>query len=381
MKSKKHITILGSAHPYRGGLASYNERLCEEFIAQGHDSSIITFTLQYPQILFPGKTQFSESEAPKGLKISRKVSSMNPLNWLKVGNSIRKQRPDLLIIKYWLPFMSPCLGTIARQVKKNGHTKVITIIDNIIPHEKRMGDKQFSKYFTNSVDAFLTMSEAVDVDLKQFDTSKPRIQSPHPIFDNFGEPISKEEAKKRLGLDEKTNYLLFFGFIRDYKGLDILLEAMADDRFKGKKVKAIVAGEFYGNREKYDQLINKLGIEDRLVRVHEFIKNEDVATYFCAADVVVQPYKSATQSGVTQIAYHFNKPMIVTNVGGLPELVPDGKAGYVVNVDSKELADSIVEYYKENREQPMVEEIKKLKHQFSWEILVHRIFELENKLK
>ena len=378
---KKRIVILGSAHPYRGGLASYNERLCQEFLAQGHNAEIVTFTLQYPQILFPGKTQFSESAAPESLKISRKVNSINPLNWLKIGRAIRRQKPDLLIIKYWLPFMSPCLSTIARQVKKNDLTKVVTIIDNIIPHERRVGDTQFSKYFTNSVDAFLTMSEAVDIDLKKFNASKPRLRSPHPLFDNFGDPISKSQAKRRLGLQENTSYLLFFGFIRDYKGLDVLLEAMADDRLKDENLKALIAGEFYSNRDKYDQLVSSLNIESRLVRVHEFIKNEDVATYFCAADVVVQPYKSATQSGVTQIAYHFNKPMIVTNVGGLPELVPDGKAGYVVNVDSKELADAIVKYYDEDKEQQMMEEVKKLRYQFSWEILVQRIFELESMLK
>ena len=376
----KKITILGSAYPFRGGLASYNERLCKEFNHLGHEAVIVTFKLQYPKLLFPGKTQYSSSPAPTNLEIRRAVNSINPLNWIKVGRQIKKSRPDILIIKYWLPFMSPCLSTIARITKKNKHTKVITIIDNIIPHEKRIGDIQFSKYFARSVDAFLTMSDAVDSDLNRFDRIKPRVQSPHPLFDNFGKSISKEEARNQLDIDNRGKYILFFGFIRDYKGLDLLLEAMSNTHIREKNIKAIIAGEFYSNEEKYQKIINDLGIKDQLKQHHKFINDEDVAKYFCAADVIVQPYKSATQSGVTQIAYHFNKPMIVTNVGGLPELVPDGQAGYVREPKSDQIADAILKFYNEASEEEMVSEVKQLKKRFSWEILVGRILDLYNEI-
>ena len=370
------VVILGSAHPLRGGLASYNERLAREFMRQGHSVQIYTFSLQYPEFLFPGKSQYSDQPAPDDLYIHVKVNSVNPLNWLKIGKEIAALNADLLIVKFWLPFMAPCLGTIARRVKKNGKTKVISILDNVIPHEKRPGDMAFIRYFVNSVDGFVAMSDSVLTDLRKFDTEKPAVYSPHPLFDNFGEGITKPEAYEKLGLELSTEYMLFFGFIRDYKGLDLLLEAMADERVRALNVKLLVAGEFYTDAKPYWDQITRLGIADKLILKTDFIPDNEVRNYFCAADLVVQPYKHATQSGVTQICYHFDRPMLVTNVGGLPEMVPDGKVGYVVEPEPKSIADAIVDFYANHRELRFRDNIRLEKKKYAWSNMLAKIAEV-----
>ncbi len=370
------VVILGSAHPLRGGLASYNERLAREFMRQGHSVQIYTFSLQYPEFLFPGKSQYSDQAAPDDLYIHVKVNSVNPLNWLKVGKEIAALNADLLIVKFWLPFMGPCLGTIARRVKKNGKTKVISILDNVIPHEKRIGDMALIRYFVNSVDGFIGMSDSVLKDLDRFDTIKPRAFSPHPLFDNFGEAVNKVEAYEKLGLELSTEYMLFFGFIRDYKGLDLLLKAMADERIKQLNVKLIVAGEFYTDAKPYWDLITTLGIADKLILKTDFVSDDQVKYFFCAADLVVQPYKHATQSGVTQICYHFDRPMLVTNVGGLPEIVPHGKVGYVVEPDPSSIADAIVDFYGNHRELLYRDNIRLEKKKYAWSEMLKKIAEV-----
>lgn len=360
------IVILGTAWPYRGGLAVYNERLAREFAAEGNDVTIYTFTLQYPSFLFPGKTQYSTEPAPSDLKIVRSLNSINPLSWGKTGRAIRALQPDILIIKFWLPFMAPCLGRVARIVKRGGKTKVVSILDNIIPHEHRPGDRLFGRYFTRSVDGFVAMSDSVLEDLNQFDTVKPRVFCRHPLYDNFGAKASREEALKFLGLDPKQRYMLFFGLIRDYKGLDLLLKAYADSRFRKMNVKLIVAGEFYSGSEKYFEMEKELGLEGMIVWKSDFVPDSEVRYCFGAADIIVQPYKSATQSGVTQIAYHFEKPMLVTNVGGLAEIVPDGKVGYVVEPDSAQIADALVDFFENSRQDQFTEGILSEKKQYAW---------------
>jgi len=367
------VIILGSAHPLRGGLASYNERLAREYIAQGHSVQIYTFSLQYPSFLFPGTSQFTDAPAPDDLYIHVKVNSINPFNWLKVGREIAALKADLMIVKFWLPFMAPCLGSISRIVKRNGRTKVISIIDNIIPHEKRPGDFMLAKYFVKSVDGFVAMSESVLTDLEQFDSKKPKVYSPHPLFDNFGVAITKPEAYEKLGLAINEEYILFFGFIRDYKGLDLLLHAMADERIRQLNIKLIVAGEFYSNAQPYLDLIQQLNIADKLILKTDFIPDNEVRNYFCAADLVVQPYKHATQSGVTQICYHFDRPMLVTNVGGLPEMVPHNKVGYVVTPEPLSIADAIVDFYSNHRELQMRDNIRLEKKKYAWSAMLKKI--------
>ena len=375
--SSLKIIILGTAYPYRGGLSAFNERLAKDYVEQGHEVEIYTFTLQYPNFLFPGKTQYSDEPAPKQLRIFRKINSVNPLNWFKVGREIRKKQPDLVIVKYWLPFMAPCFGTILRQVRKNKKTRIISILDNIIPHEKRIGDKILTKYFVNAVDGFVAMSNSVLNDVNIFDQQKPKAFSPHPLYDNFGEKVTREESISKLNLVENQRYMLFFGFIRDYKGLDLLLKAYADSRFRTMNVKLIVAGEFYNNSEKYFSLEKELGLENEVIWRNDFIPDSEVRYYFSAADIIAQPYKSATQSGVTQIAYHFEKPMLVTNVGGLAEIVPHGKVGYIVNPDEKEIADALADFYGNERFNDFIANIVLEKEKYSWSKMTDTINNLK----
>lgn len=371
-----HIIILGTAYPYRGGLSAFNERIAREYQQNGHTVEIYTFSLQYPGFLFPGKTQYSEEPAPQDLKIHRKVNSCNPFNWIKVGKEIRRKRPDLMITKFWLPFMAPCLGTIERMVRKNGHTRVVSILDNVIPHEHRPGDKLFARYFVKSTHGFVAMSKSVLNDLGLFDTQKPRRFCPHPLYDHYGDLIPQQEAKEIIGLEENTRYVLFFGFIRGYKGLDILLDAFADRELAEMNVKLLIAGEFYGDPKPYMDQIERLGIQDRLVLKTDFIPDSQVNRYFRACDIVAQPYKSATQSGVTQIAFHFEKPMLVTNVGGLPEIVPDGKVGYVVEPDARQIAQALIRYFKEGKEESFTEGVRQEKEKYSWKNMTQALDEV-----
>jgi len=378
MEGNRKVILVGSAYPLRGGLAAYNERLILEYRKRGDEASIYTFSLQYPGFLFPGKTQYSTEPAPEGIPIKISVNSINPLNWLSVGNEIRKIKPDLVIVKFWMPFMAPCFGTICRIIKRNKHTKIISIIDNIIPHEKHPGDRLLAQYWVNSVDGFIAMSKSVIEDLKTFFTlaPKPTLYCAHPLYDNFGDPVSKEVAKQRLNLDDRFHYLLFFGFIRDYKGLDLLLNAFADVRLRKFPLKLVVAGEFYCDPKLYYDLITDLGLKDLVLLSNDFIPDSAVVNYFCAADLVIQPYKSATQSGVTQIAYHFNKPMIITDVGGLAEFVPDGKAGYVVNTDPSKIAEAIIRFYEEKKEKEFSEFASVEKEKYSWGKMIETIDKL-----
>lgn len=375
------VIIIGSAWPLRGGgISTFNERMAKAFMDAGHEVKIYNFKLQYPDFLFPGKTQYSDEEKPAGLNIITKINSVNPFNWFRVGKMIKREKADLAIIRYWIPFMAPCLGTIARKVRKNGKTKIIAITDNVIPHERRPGDKALTKYFLKPVDGFLVMSDSVLKDLDLFDRAKPRKLSLHPLYDNFGASVSKAEARKKLRLKEDGKYILFFGLIRDYKGLDILLKALSDDRLTKMGVELIVAGEFYDDYEKYLKVAKEYDVEGRVRMDNEFIPNSEVYLYFCASDIVVQPYKSATQSGVTQVAYHFDKPMIVTNVGALPQMVPDGKVGYVTGVDTVEIADAITRFYEGNEENSFVENVKEEKKKYSWERFIGSLEELYGRL-
>ena len=374
------ITILSTAFPYRGGIAVFTERLARAFQAEKDDVNISTFSLQYPNFLFPGKSQYSSSEKPKDLTIVQEVNSINPLNWFWLGLKLKKQKADILILKYWIPFMAPCLGTIARIVKRNKHTKVIVVIDNLIPHEKRFGDHLLNTYFVNSVDGFVAMSESVFNDLDQFGANKKKVLGVHPLYDNFGEAISKENAIARLSLDKNYKYILFFGIIRKYKGLDILLEAFADNRLQNQNLKLIVAGEFYEDAKPYYDLIEKYNLSDSVVLATKFIPDEKVVDYFCAADIIAQPYKNATQSGVTQIAYHFEKPMLVTNVGGLNEIVPNHKVGYVCEPNAKDVSNCLVDFFSKDKESEFIEGVKEEKSKYSWDKMIENIKSLHRLL-
>ena len=371
------ITILGPAHPYRGGLASIMEIMARTFQRRGDEVDIKTFTLQYPSLLFPGESQTVATPPPADLRICRCVNTMNPLNWVRDGRRIRRERPDYVLMKYWTPFMAPCFGTIARIARGNGHTKVLCQIDNVEPHEHHLTDKPFNRYYLHSVDGFVYMSEQVHSELRAY-SDAPALFSPHPLFENFGERVERSEACVRLGLDPANRYVLFFGLIRDYKGLDLLLDAWAQLRRAGRTEgrRLIVAGEFYTAREPYLNRIADNGLQDEVLLHDRFIPDDDVKYYFSAADFVVQPYKTATQSGVTQIAYQFCVPMVVTKVGGLAEIVPDGRVGYVCEPTPEGVAGAIERMYEGDTLQRFRENCVEERRRFSWEEMCSRITEL-----
>ena len=377
-----NIIIVGTAHPYRGGLAAFNERLALQFQKEGHHVEMYTFTLQYPGFLFPGKTQFTNDPAPAGLTISRKINSCNPFNWIIVGNQIRKKKPDMVVFAYWMSFMAPCFGTIAKQIRKNHKTRCIGLIHNMIPHEPNVLDKYLPPYFVKQMDGFTTLSHAVIKDIDQFDKhNKPKSWAPHPIYDHYGELIDKIEARKQLGLSADGKYVLFFGFIRDYKGLDLLIDAFGDLRLQDMGVRLLVAGEFYGDPQPYLNRIRSLDISDIVILHNDYIPDNKVNLYFRACDIVAQPYKTATQSGVTQVAFHFERPMLVTNVGGLPEIVPDGKIGYVVNPDAQDIADALVRYYKENKEEEFTAGVREEKRKYGWDRMTAAVLNSYSQIK
>jgi glycosyltransferase involved in cell wall biosynthesis len=379
-EQKQKVIIVGPAFPLRGGIANFNEALCRAMQQDGAEVKIYSFSLQYPGFLFPGKTQYDTGKGPQDIQIVTAINSVNPLNWIKTARAIKKEKPDYVIFRYWLPFMGPCLGTIAKLIRKGTSIKTIAITDNVIPHEKRPGDITFTKYFIAQMNGFIAMSQAVLADLSFFTKSEKKRFLPHPIYDIFGEKAGKEEALKQLGLPVTDKYILFFGFIRKYKGLDLLLSAMSDDRIKRMGVKLIVAGEYYEDEAPYNELIRNKGLENSVVLRTEYIPSEKVRFYFSACDMVAQPYRTATQSGVTQIAYHFEKPMLVTNVGGLPEIVPDKVVGYVTEIDPISIADAIVDFYENKRETEFTVNTAIEKQRFLWSTFVKGLKDLYEKL-
>jgi glycosyltransferase involved in cell wall biosynthesis len=372
------IVIIGPGWPLRGGLAAFDEQLVKTFCNKEITARIETFSLQYPSFLFPGTSQYSSEPAPKDVNIHVGINSINPFNWLRVGFRIKRERPDLIIVRFWIPFLAPALGSICKIIKSNKHTKIIAIIDNMIPHEKRFGDTILTKYFTNSVDGFLTMSEKVSKDVRTF-SHRPILLSPHPIFAHFGEPIAKHIARQSIGVNETDKIILFFGFIRKYKGLDLLLNAMAKDSIKQADIKLLIVGEFYEDAQPYYDLIQELGIKDQVILHTEFVADKEVKNYVCSADVIIQPYRNATQSGVTPLAYHFEIPMLVTNVGGLADTVPDGKVGVVVEPNADSIAAGILTLYSKGTTHftPFIKEEKK---KYSWEQMTENFLILHQQL-
>ena len=377
------IILLGTSWPFRGGLATFNERLAKQFMSEGHDVEIWTFTLQYPSFLFPGKTQYSNEPAPEGIAIRRELNSCNPFNWIRVGKAIKKAAPDLLICCYWMSFFAPSYGLISRMAKKNGKTKCVALVHNMIPHEPNILDKLFAPYFIKSQDGFVALSESVVKDIEKveslkFNVERPKTFSPHPIYDHYGERMTKEEACTALGLDDKKRYMLFFGLVRAYKGLDVLLDAFGLIKDQLPTVQLIIAGEFYEDEEKYRAQIAANGLKERVLLRNEFIPDGDLRKYFGAADLIVQPYKTATQSGVTQVAFHFEKPMLVTNVGGLGEIVHDHKMGYACEPTAEAIAADIVDYFQNKRQEAYTAYLQKEKTKYAWSNMARAFYQIIN---
>ena len=361
------IILLGTAWPYRGGSATFNERLARQFACEGHEVEVRTFTLQYPSFLFPGKTQYTNEPAPEDLIIRRELNSCNPFNWWRVGRAIRKAAPDLLICCYWMSFFAPAYGLVSRIAQRNGKTKCVALVHNMIPHEPSILDKLFAPYFVKSQNGFVALSDSVVGDIDRLDKAgKPKTFSPHPIYDHYGERMTKAEACEALNLPSDKAYMLFFGLVRAYKGLDLLLEAFGQVKDRLPDLQLIIAGEFYEDEEKYRAQITNLGLKERVIVRNEFIPDGDLRKYFGAADLIVQPYKTATQSGVTQVAFHFEKPMLVTNVGGLGEIVHDHKMGYACEPTAESIAEDLLDYYQNKRQKAYTAYLQKEKTKYAW---------------
>lgn len=368
------IILISPAHPLRGGIATSAERLAHALQEAGHEVVIYSFSLQYPDFLFPGKTQYTDEAPPAGLTIKTRVNAVNPFNWISVARDIAREGADRVIVRFWLPLMGPCLGSILRLARRfqgrRRPLRITALVDNIIPHEKRPGDRPFAQYFVGACDDFVVMSRSVGEEIRQFlPSNAPAGQvrfSPHPIYDNYGAPMDAAEARRQLNIAPDARVVLFFGFIRAYKGLDLLLEALPE----APGVLVLVAGECYEPWEPYQARIEQLGIADRVSLHLDFIPSEQVRVFFSAADLVVQPYKSATQSGISQIAYHFEKPMVVTRVGGLPEIVSNGISGYVAAPEAGAIAGAIRDFFGQGRAAAMQAGARAEKQRFSWEKLV-----------
>jgi len=367
---KKKIIVIGPAFPLRGGIADSNHSLALALKELGHQVIMLSFSLQYPSFLFPGKTQYDLSGVKPQVEIQTSINSINPLSWIKTAIWLTKQNPDLVITRFWLPFMGAALGSILRLSNLKSKIPLIALCDNVIPHENRIGDNRLTSYFLKANNRFLVMSKSVGKDIATF-IKEPSVGfHPHPVYDQFGELLPKQIALKTLELDATKKYILFFGFIRKYKGLDLLIESLPTIH---QDVELLVAGEFYESEEEYRSLVNKLKLKERVHFFADFIPQEKVAQFFSACDLLVQPYRTATQSGVAQIAYHFNKPIVVTNVGGLPEIVPHNKVGYVVGVNPIEISNAINEFYNCNKEAEFIENVKLEKKKYSWSNMATQI--------
>jgi glycosyltransferase involved in cell wall biosynthesis len=369
-----NITIVGTAFPLRGGIAHYNALLAQA-LGKRHTVNTITFKRQYPAFLFPGKSQQESGDSADTPPAPELVDSINPFNWISVGRKLKRERPDLVIFKYWLPFFGPCFGTIARIARSNGHTKVLFICDNVLPHEHRPGDRAFTRYAFAAVDYFLVQSAAVERDLKTIHPAAAYRFAAHPIYNNFGVPVDKQSARKALGIEDQR-VLLFFGYIRLYKGLHVLLDAI-HRLSPSLPLRLLVVGEFYDDESTYRSRVEALGLASRVTIISDYVPNNRVRDYFSAADAVVLPYISATQSGIAQIAYNFDKPIIATDVGGLAETVKDNLTGFIVPPERPELlAGAIERFYGEGVEERFVAGVQSEKQKYTWENLVAAIEDL-----
>ena len=375
-----NIICIGPAHPLRGGIANFNTALCRSFSRAGHRASVISFSLQYPGFLFPGKTQVEEGEAPPDIPIRPLINSINPFSWMKVVRVIRAASPDMVVIHHWMPFIAMSLGYIVRRMKKKQACPVIAIAHNVIPHEKKPGWKSMSRYLLSACDGYIVLSASLLDDLTTFTDTGFKAFIPHPVYDHFGEAVDRGVAAGKLGLDPSLKYLLFFGMIRKYKGLDLLIRAFALMKDRVPDLRLIVAGEFYSGQKEDMELINEFGLADRIILRDHFIPSGEVRYYFSLADLVTQPYRSASQSGVSQVAYHFGVPMLVTDVGGLAEIVPHMKVGYVTPVDEQSIADAVVDFFLHDRAGTFRKNIQSERKRFTWEAMTSRIEEMAGEI-
>jgi len=370
------IAYLSTFYPLRGGIAQFNASLYRA-LSDDHEVSAFTFKRQYPNSLFPGKTQYvSPEDKVDEIESLEILDTINPLSYFQTAKAINAYAPDILLMKYWMAFFAPSLGTVAKRMAKK--TVVISILDNVIPHEKQLFSNSFTRYFLKQNDGFVAMSDAVQNDLLSLNPNAKCARLGHPIYDHFGEKTDPGEAKQKLGLSPNKKTILFFGFIRNYKGLDLLIEAfgLLDESYQ-----LIIAGECYGSFDKYQKQINNSKNKANIHLFNDYIDDNQVPAFFSASDVCVLPYKSATQSGITSIAYHFEVPVIATDVGGLREVIAHGKTGLIADKpDASLIKDSIEQFYRESLLDQMRENIQMLKEEKSWANFAKAITDFSNTL-
>lgn len=362
----EQIIILGPAHPYRGGIVAFNQNLALTLQDLGHEVFVFNFKFQYPDFIYPGDEQLSHDPPPPLKHNLRLVHSLNPLNWLAVRRKIKKIQPNRIICSFWLPLLSPCFSSILHGFKH--HAEINGILHNVIPHESRTGDKVLTQLFIKQLSKITVLSKSVAEDFIQWKpkrTQNTRLDRLfHPVYDHYGEIVPMPEARAHLGLDQNKKYILFFGFIREYKGLDILIEALA--KVKDEDIHLIIAGEYYDDKSKYLDMIQRLNLNDRTHIFDNYILDSDIRYYFSSADFLALPYRSATQSGVSQIAIHFGKPVISTDVGGIKEYILDGINGKIIDAHSESLALTIGKLYEEDELMSLSEGQLNLRDKWSW---------------
>lgn len=371
------IAILSCFYPYRGGISQFNACLYGE-LGKNHVVRAFNFSRQYPDFLFPGKTQFvTEDDEAVPVESTSLLDTANPFSYIRTYRAIRDWKPDLLIVRYWMSYFAPSLGYVTRRMRK--HCKVISILDNVVPHEQRFFDTPLTKYFLTGSDGCVTLCEAVAKDLVRLNPGKKHIAIQHPLYSHFGQKIEREEAENRLGLSHGKKNLLFFGLIRAYKGLDILLDAFSslpDD------YQLIIAGEPYGSFDRYRKIIDGIEGKDRIKMSLKYIRDSEVTEYFSAADLAVLPYRSATQSGISSVSYHFEVPMIVTDVGGLKETIGDRGTGIVASECTPDaVRKEIVRYFSEpGLKDEFIDNIRKEKERLSWKGFAEKLVEFAESL-
>jgi glycosyltransferase involved in cell wall biosynthesis len=370
------IVLVGPFPPFRGGISDLNVALAHH-LSKRHVVHAINFTTQYPKVLFPGKTQFKKGDHALEVDSIRCLSSINPFSWRKTANKIIDLEPDLVLFSFWLAFFAPAFSGVAKKIKKYLDANIMAICHNIIPHEEHLLDTRLTKRFFCFIDSFIVLSKKVENELLNIVPGAKYKYSPHPVYNIFKNTLSKEQAKAELNIATKK-VLLFFGLIRKYKGLDILINAMEKINTELDDYTLLIVGECYENKAKYTDLIKNAGITDNVQCHYSFVPDNEVGKYFSASDVVVLPYKSASQSGIVQIAYHFDTPVIVSDVGGLPEIVDEGKTGYCVEPNSNAFAKAIKAFYEKDNINELNSNISDYKSQFSWDAIVNAIEELVN---
>ena len=373
----QRLVVVGPFPPYRGGIAHFTQAMTEGLRSRGHDVRPVSFARQYPALLFPGKTQFepdrTSEEGRTSAEAPRLVNTLNPLSWLQTARYILRQRPDVCLFQYWMPFFAPALGMVAWTLRRRG-VRVVGVVHNALPHERRPGDRLLSRFFLQQCDGLVVLSEAVEADVRRLGIMAPVRRAEHPVFAHFGEAIPKEEARRRLGLPEEAPVVLFFGFVRRYKGLHVLLDAMPEVLGRRPDVRLVVAGEFYDDEAPYRAQVHRHGLGEHVLFRPDYIPQDEVARYFSAADVVAQPYLSATQSGIAAIAFHFGRPLVVTDVGGLAEVVPHERAGLVVPPDDPSaLAAAITRFFEAGLGETLAEGVRQARQNHSWDRLYEAV--------